>query len=110
FISILYLGFFFVQRKPKYLLYSLLLFSSNMFGDVQRFVLIAYFVSIIAAIFIFRKNRVILQLIPFTFIISLLVLASFSSSDFGNEFISKFSDAFDLLDSDVATSSDVSVN
>lgn len=110
FSSILYLGSFFYRGKTKYLVFSLILFSSNMLEDFQRFASIAYIITLASGIFFSKNKRTILKFVPYTLLIILMSLFLFSYSDYGVKIQDKFESAFTIFEFDAGASNDSSVN
>lgn len=110
FCSILYMGSFFYRGKSKYLLFSLVLFSANMFGDFQRFMFLTYMVTLVSGIFIFKNKSVVLQFVPYTLVVCFLGLFLFSYSDYGSALQKKIESGFTILQFDENASDEASVN
>jgi hypothetical protein len=109
FTAFLLLGGFFILKQNKYLLYAILLFSANMFGDFQRWVFISFFGALLIGFFIQKNVSLKLRLIPLAMIALLTIIMVMNYSSYGDFILTKFIDAFALF-SESRISQDSSVN
>lgn len=109
FVACYYLLRFFQEGHWRYLFFNLVLFSANEWQDFQRIMFFLYLLCFAVALYQFRRRSTGARILIGIFILLPILSIVLPTTDFGQQALEKFSQAFELFDSDKEQFTDSSV-
>ena len=110
FVACYYLLRFFQEEQWRFLFYNILLFSANEWQDFQRIMFFLYILCFAIVLFQFRRRSIGARILIGIFILLPILSVILPTTDFGQQALEKFNQAFELFDSDKEQYTDSSVN
>lgn len=109
FVAFYYLLRFFQEGQWRFLFFNILLFSANEWQDFQRIMFILFLLCFAVALYQFRRRSTGARLLIGIFILLPILSVVLPTTDFGQQALEKFNQAFELFESDKEQFTDSSV-
>jgi hypothetical protein len=109
FAACYYLLRFFQEGHWRFLLFNLLLFSANEWQDFQRIMFFLFMLCFAVALYQFRRKSTGARMLIGIFILLPILAIVIPTTDFGQQALNKFSQAFELFDTEKEQFTDSSV-
>lgn len=107
--SVVFLVKYFRTGRLRYFLFSVLFFSTNEWGDFQRYILFAYILVLLVLVLYNRQKLAGLRMIVISFVIIPILLLAISYTRFGQSAGKKINDALELVEGKNTRLSEASV-